>query len=259
MKRSVKTNEMIIADDDFDIADYPACKAFFPVTEGSGNIITDLVNDVVVDYSVKNDGTTGFSSIAWSGNKITRSSEVGNAGYVTSANKMPNVGSTDNFMCLAVVDDSGSTDQLVFGGGATEFPNVQLYDTLNILNVVNSGAAASAEKDSFAADAGRDINTKVVAVYSDRTNNKWYYVEGDGTTITSPENMAIVNATGTMDFGEDVTSGLFMIADNILYGAAIFQFTGDPDHNDMLAIASWCNVQWRAGNKVLPPWLKNRA
>ena len=249
MKRSVKTNEMIIADDDFNIADYPACKAFFPVDEGSGDTLTDLVSGIVIDLATQLNGSAGASP-TWSGNTVIQSATSGGR---TIVGAMPDLGNTDNFFALAVVDATTDPDSMAFGVSSGVNDAIHLWDTVASLNKVADGSAS----DNFTS-AIRDANTEVCGIFSDRVDSKFYYVEGDGAAITSPENIAIVNATGGINLGLSADSGMSLSANNILFGAAIFKFTGTPDVNDMLAIASWCNVQWRAGNKVLPPWLKNR-
>ena len=249
MKRSIETFDHI--SDNFRIADYPCCKFFLPVNEGSGNTLTDMVNGVVCDYA-DGFGAGGASTLAWSGNKVLRGSGTGKTGVAQDATaQMPDLGDND-FIAFVVSDATGTVDNFLFGGGDIGEPGVQLASLVADINGVDDGAGGADSMTTGLLDA----NTKAVAIYSDRANSKFHLVEHDSVAAAELENIAIVNAVGSLDLSVASDNGFGMAAANTCYGAAMFAFTEIPDQAEILQAMLWMSAQWRLGNKVIyPGWI----
>lgn len=244
MKRSVKTNEMIVADDAFDIADYPACKFFLPITETTGVDFTDIVGNQVLtmsavisgslthsDYSVNNNDLIGFDS--------------------DTSETLPDLGTTKDFIYF-VVCDFGSTDNLqsLIGGGVSD-PQVKV--------VKKAAAPGTAIRDTTPTTSNFssievDGNTQAFMLSTDRSDTKAYLAETDGVAASSVQNV-VLTATAGMDLDEGAGKVSFP-TDTDVFGVALFTFDTIP--SDIIAAMSWMNYQWRQGNKVIYPAWKNK-
>ena len=240
MTSVIKTYENVISD--FDVADYPACKLFFPVDETSGQSLTDSVGGVVVtfDNTVTPDGT-----------KLTVGG-VSSNGPVSNGVAFPDVGLTDDFVILF----AGSPGAASSVGGAGAGVSVVTFSTAAaVLNLI-----ADTDGNSDAnATALCDASTEMAGFYSDRgdalgNGAVFTFMETDGTTMAT-EHVTITNADAEIDFN-GTSARLNLTASTVIYGVAIFQFSEIP--SDVLTAVRWMNYQWRLGNKVVYPGWKGK-
>ena len=248
MKRSVKTNEMIVIDDTFNVTDYPSCELFFPFNDAATGLVpTDLVTGLTY--------TVALGGFTFDGNSGTA---LGPATSLTGSKGGPNLGSTKDFIAILASDLGSNTDEFTIrtdtGINAFRFKRDDA-----------TGACLISDEDNadtlFSGQTAVDVNTEMVAMYSDRSNAlgggaDHYLAESDGVTVANAESILIAGgADGNIDLSANnlnmnVNTGV------VCYGMAIFSFAKLP--TDVLAAISWMSYHWRNGNKVIyPPW-KNK-
>jgi len=239
MSQIITTLKNVIVNESFNVADYPSCKFFLPVTETSGLVLHDLVGDQDLTFSGLIDSVFTFSGGAAT---VVGSVGISSAGTET----LPDLGSTQDFVQLVVADYPTDNRSVRIGSTASE----------SIRAFRKSGTGKSAILDvtptttTFAADTSVDGNTQALAIVTDRAApNETSIIETDGTTVTTGSAITL-----TATAGINLNSGIFYVDESIsLYGSATFLFDSIPA--DVEAAVSWMNYQWRNGNKVLyPPW-----
>ena len=264
MKRSVKTNEMIVAEETFSLANYPACKVFYDcdpsrVTEGlaAAAILEDLVTGNQTDCSAN--VSAGFAVLSDGGVQclVGASGVIGT--HVAGSPDLPIMANTKHQVCI-VVGDFGSTlqDGLAIGSWTTNEERFSFTNTLGLAaadgtNSVPAGIAAIT-----------DASTEAAASFLDWTNSEFTAYETDGALAELVETAsgATFDITDAIDLSAVDNCFKYKASTGetiVLYGIALFEFTDVPSSNDILQAMSWCNYQWRNGNQgILPPSFKNR-
>ena len=173
MKRSIKTNEMIVAENNFNVGDYPACKLFLPITETSGLVLSDLVLAQNITFAPLIDETFTFAD-----------NGVAIAGTVAmTSNKsetLPDLGTTNDLIHVVVADfDSDNT--FVSFGSQTSAPTIKLTR--------KSGAGTSILRDTTPTtntltSTAIDGNTEAAACYTVRATPRLFLIETDGAAVS---------------------------------------------------------------------------
>lgn len=242
---AITTIENVRANDTFAIADYPCAKWFMPITETSGNDLSELVSGATITFAQAIDEAFAYATYG-----VTTSGTVGMSNTTAT---LPDLGITKDLLFIVVADfNADNKTPITIGGGAND-PGLRL--------VRKSGTGTSVMRDTTPTSTtftgtAIDGSTQAAAIVTDRGNTQASLIETDGTTIAvDGSSPYVLTATAGMDLNEGSTALVFGTGCKV-YGYAILTFTGTP--SDALAIVSWCNYHWRAGNKVLPPWLKGR-
>ena len=244
MSQIIKTLSNI--DTAFDIADYPSCVFYIPITEDDAAAATNYtIHELVLDQSIAmapaipSDETGAFS-----GGALTIAGTI--LSVSDKAETLPNLGSTKDVLYMVVADfPSAEIGVQVGGGGGASV----------LLNRTDAAGKSAIDDDVAPAvltNTAVDANTEAAALYTDRANTDLYLVESDGSAITSPQNI-VLTADGELDLEDSAAGSVSLISGMVIYGAAIFTFDTIP--SDVLAGVSWMNYQWRQNNKVLyPAW-----
>lgn len=245
MKRSIKTLENVISDDTFAVADYPACKLFFPITETSGASITDLVAGVSASpVGIVDSGKTPiFASNYMTHDDIAGVLDATVVGY-------PDLGATKDWIMIAVADFADNGGAVIGIGSAAGGGSISMKGNSKIKDVTPNA-------DDLTGSA-IDANTVAAALYTDLAGAPDIYLtETDGTTVLTDADTLALTAVDGMDFDTaDASFTLTGSTGTALYGVALFSFTAFP--SDISAALSWMNYQWRQGNKVIYPAWKGK-
>ena len=171
-----------------------------------------------------------------------------------NAEILPDLGTTNDVIHI-VVADFNADDTFITLGNQTDDPGIKMYrKSVTGKSYFRDTTPTTDTLLSTAIDA----NSQAVALYTVRATPRLFLVETDGSLVSSPQDI-ILTATAGLDFNEGVNA-IQLGTNTKLYGMATFTFAPAtmPPQNEILAAVSWMNYQWRNGNKVLPPWWKNK-
>ena len=195
------------------------------------------------DLKIEAGGGLTFSD----GGALQTGNDIITFGTATSGS-LPNLGANKNIITLLVADFGDATlDKLLLGHSTSNgASHATLMDvTITSDDNVNTADAITASTPS--------LNSQAILMWSDTTANTFSVLEVNATTIVNVGTpVTPIKAVLDMDFRGGSIS---MDAGVKLFGALTFEMLNQPNETYLTSLAAWCNANWRANNKILPPML----